>query len=118
MSKKGNLIDENGNGLIAIRVHSETKLRVESLLKKANNKQIGRKVKPDELIRLALDLVTDKQIDTLKENSLTNLDRKKYLFQKYKENHGNVNWDDFEGFQMTPEWPRFLKMHSTFENLV
>ncbi len=107
--------NENVTNLISVRLHPPTKDLIDRLLKEANDKAMGRKVKPDELIKLALGLVTDRHLQELKKSSLTNADRKKYLFQKYREKNAEASWDDFEGFTMTSDWPKFLKEHSGFE---
>ncbi|MGE4233116.1 MAG: hypothetical protein AB7F43_07285 [Bacteriovoracia bacterium] len=113
--KEAKMENENVTNLISVRLHPPTKDLIDRLLKEANDKAMGRKVKPDELIKLALGLVTDRHLQELKKSSLTNADRKKYLFQKYREKNVEASWDDFEGFTMTSDWPKFLKEHNGFE---
>jgi Rps23 Pro-64 3,4-dihydroxylase Tpa1-like proline 4-hydroxylase len=89
------------NKLKSTRVHLETQRKAERLLAVANKKRIGRKVKVDQLLNIALDLVTEGHLKSLQEQSLTNEDRKEILRQKYIEIHGQISHDEFLGFLMS-----------------
>lgn len=102
----------------AVRVSLDTKAKIKIILDDANKKKRGRKVKPDDLIQILLPLVTEKHIKILRKQSLSNTDRKLYLFDKYKEVNPNATRDEWEGFQMSSDWMRFLKEHGDFEKAV
>ena len=65
-----------------IRVKRETRKRIAAELARMNKKDFGRKIRPDDLINLALALVTQAHRDQLQSSSLSNADR---LEQKYRE---------------------------------
>lgn len=94
--------------LKSIRVQLETQKKADRLLSVANKKRLGRKVKVDHLLNLALDLVTDAHLQSLQEQSLTNEDRKELLRQKYIETRGPISRDEFTGFMLTPAFPDFM----------
>ena len=96
------------NKLKSIRVQLETQRKAERLLAVANKKSIGRKVKVDQLLNIALDLVTELHLHSLQEQSLTNEDRKELLRQKYIESRGPISRDEFTGFMMTAAFHEFL----------
>ena len=96
------------NKLKSIRVQLETQRKAERLLAVANKKRIGRKVKVDQLLNIALDLVTERHLQSLQEQSLTNEDRKELLRQKYIESRGQISKDEFTGFMMTAAFLEFM----------
>jgi hypothetical protein len=98
---------------VSLRVGHETKTKTDRKLEVANKKRCGRKIKADELLNLALDLVTEEHIKQLQEASLTNEDRRELLRQQYIETHGTISRDQFLGFMMTVEFQNFLKEHNS-----
>ena len=82
-SKTTKIAAKQINKLKSIRVQLETQRKAERLLAVANKKRFGRKIKVDQLLNLALDLVCESQLHSLQELSLTNEDRKEILRQKY-----------------------------------
>ena len=74
-----------------------------------NKKEIGRKVRVDALLDLALNLVTAEHIKMLQDHSLTNEDRKEILRQQYVATRGPISKDEFTGFMMTAAFYEFLK---------
>lgn len=106
-----NIENKNTKGWVTLRIKKETKTISEDILKKANDKKTGKKVKPDDLIHFALGLVTTEHIKTIQKRSITHSDRKAALYQLYIQESGQSTWDDFEGFTMTPDWLKFLKKH-------
>jgi hypothetical protein len=93
---------------VSIRVSSETRKLAEGILKTANEKETGRKIKLDEVLQTGLALVQQEHIKTLQENSLTNEDRKEILRQRYISIRGPISKDEFTGFMMTAEFAEFL----------
>jgi hypothetical protein len=105
------------NKLKSIRVQLETHRKAERLLAVANKKKFGRKVKVDQLLNIALDLVTDRHLESLQERSLTNEDRKELLRQKYIETRGNISRDEFTGFMMSADFATFLTEQDQASNV-
>ena len=85
----------------AIRIRFETQKRAVQILQAVNKKELGRKVKVDSLIELALSLVNDEHIKVLQQKSFTNEDRKELLRQKYISERGPISRDELVGFMLT-----------------
>lgn len=81
-------------------------------LKEINAKDSGRNLKLDEMLSVALDKLTDADVQMLRERSLSPSDRQKILRQKYSEIHGPVTPEEFIDFTMTPAYSDFLREHS------
>lgn len=60
---------------VAVRIRHKTKSRLEQLLKQANKDRLGKKVKVDDLILFALDLLTDQHLAEICSKTLSNKDR-------------------------------------------
>lgn len=103
--------------LKSIRVSVECQKKAEKILALANKKKIGRTVKFDQALSIALDLLTDEHIKRLQEQSLTNEDRKELLRQKWTELYGPVSKDAFTGIMMTKEFSEFLNAPAVNEPL-
>lgn len=94
------------------RINTESLKKASKLLIKANSKKLGRKIKFDDLVSLALDLVTDEHISLLQNQTLKFEDRQELLRQKYIKMYGQISKDDFIGFMMTESYFDFLKTQS------
>ncbi|PWU19423.1 MAG: hypothetical protein C5B49_05765 [Bdellovibrio sp.] len=105
MSKQKN---KNATKYASVRIKADSRGQAAALLIAANKKTYGRKVKLDELIELALSLVTSDHIKLLQSRSLTNEDKKEMLRQKYVEVRGPISRDEFTGFMMTSDFQSFL----------
>lgn len=99
-----------------IRISNETKMQCSRIAKVANQKKLGRKVKIDEVLKLALSLITDAEIKKLQNSSLSNEDRKEQLRQMYIKKIGAISKDEFIGFIMKPEFLNFINTNSDQEN--
>lgn len=80
-----------------IRVKRDTRRLIEKELAKANKKECGRKIKADDLLRLALSLLGQEHIKSLQEASLSNADRLDVEYREYIKKHGTVTKDAFLG---------------------
>lgn len=100
----------------SIRINPEVQKKAEKLLLSANKKKAGRKIKVDQLLNLALDLVSDEHIKRLQDQSLSNEDRKEQLRQRYIEMRGPITCDEFTGFMLTKEFSGFLVEQSQTAN--
>ena len=80
-----------------VRIKLQTRSKLDELLKRANKNQLGRKVKPDDLICCALDLLDSKHLEEVRDNLLTNRDRFDLLFRQIQKSNRNLNRDQFIG---------------------
>jgi hypothetical protein len=101
-----------GKQLKSIRISSLTQKKLEKILCAANKKKFGRKIKAEHVLALALDLVAERDILLLQENSLSNEDRTEQLRQLYISKHGPTTRDSWLGFMMTSDFHKFLQEHS------
>ena len=71
--------------LKSIRISLENQKKAERFLALANKKKIGRAIKIDQVLGIALDLLTEEHAKKLQDQSLSNEDRKEILRQKWAE---------------------------------
>jgi len=95
----------------SVRINFEIQKKAERILLLANKKKVGRRVKIDHLLSLALDLVSEEDIKKLQNQSLTNEDRKEILRLKWVALNGPISKDEFTGFMMTEEYFNFVSAH-------
>jgi len=109
MNSKSNKVENrNASRARSIRINLENQKKAKKLLNLANSKKAGRKVKFDQLLDLALELVKEEHIKILQTQTLKNEDRQEILRQKYIEMYGQISKDEFIGFTMTPAYVEFL----------
>lgn len=96
----------------SVRISLENQKKAEKVLALANKKKLGRKVKLDHVLAIALELLTDEHIRKLQDQSLSNEDRKEQLRQRYIEARGPISRDEFTGFMLTKEFFEFLAVQS------
>ena len=92
----------------SVRINLENQKKAEKILAAANKKKLGRKVKLDHVLTIALELLTDEHIRKLQDQSLSNEDRKEQLRQRYIIARGPISRDEFTGFMLTKEFFEFL----------
>lgn len=104
---------ENKNVTIgkSIRIGLDVQKKAKKILSIANTKKTGRKVKIDQVLNVALDLMKEEHIKKLQDQTLTNEDRKEILRQKYISINGPISKDEFIGFMMSEAYVDFLKSH-------
>ena len=103
--------------LKSIRISLENQKMVEKILVIANKKKLGRKIKFDQLLSLAVDILTEEHIKKLQDQSLSNEDRKENLRQKWSELHGPVSKETFTGVMMKAEFFDFLREQAASANV-
>lgn len=81
----------------SLRVRRDTRKRVLAELARANKKDFGRRVRTDELIALAISLITPTHISKLQDASLSNADRLEADFRAYVAKNGPIAKDDYLG---------------------
>jgi len=91
----------------SIRITSETKSAAEKILKIANNKKAGRKIKLDEILQLAIQSLDDSHIKELQNSSLSNEDHTEFMRQYYIDTRGKIGRDQFLGFLISNDFPAF-----------
>lgn len=92
----------------SVRISIENQKKADKVLAVANKKKLGRKIKLDHILAIALDLVTEEHIRMMQDQSLSNEDRKEQLRQRYIEARGPISRDEFTGFMLTKEFFEFL----------
>lgn len=92
----------------SVRINPENQRKAEKILAIANKKKLGRKIKLDQVLAIAFDLVTDEHIRKMQDQSLSNEDRKEQLRQRYIIARGPISRDEFTGFMLTKEFFEFL----------
>lgn len=95
----------------SIRIRKAEHEVIDAIMKKANNKNIGKKIVPSDLLAILLRSVSDNQIKQLQLSSVRHTDRKKLYREIYVEKHGATTDDEFEGFVMSSDFPKFKKEH-------
>ncbi len=96
----------------SIRISRETQKKLDCILVLVNKKTIGRKIRPDQLLSLAIELVVEEHVKILQEQSMTNEDRMEVLRRRYSELHGPMSKDAFLGVMLSPEFQTFLSEQS------
>lgn len=89
----------------SIRVRKDTRKRVLTELARINKKDFGKNVRADELIALAVSLVTSEHIVKLQEGSLSNSDRLERDYRTYVAQHGHIAKDEYLGKRLNGEIP-------------
>ncbi len=104
---------QNDTKRTTIRVRESIKVGALAKLKEINRKDIGRALKLDDLFELAISRLTEADVKTLQEKSLSNEDRREILRQKYIAVRGPISRDSFLGFIISPEFQNFLNEQSS-----
>lgn len=84
-----------------IRVKRETRKRILAELAKLNKKDFGRRIRMDDLISLALSLITSEHRQQLQDASLSNADKMERMFREYAKANPGVSRDQFIGTLLT-----------------
>lgn len=95
----------------SIRIRKAEHEIIDTIIKKANNKSIGKKIVPSDLLSILLRNVSDNQIKQLQLSSVRHTDRKKLYREIYVKKHGITTDDEFEGFVMSSDFSKFKKEH-------
>jgi hypothetical protein len=86
-----------------VRLHASTKEKIDSLLDRANNKSFGRKVKVNDIIDMSIDLISDRHLKSLQENSLSNGDRLEMLLKSVSDANPSMSKDELIGLLLQGE---------------
>jgi hypothetical protein len=80
---------------IPIRIHKTTAKQLHNITSKCNKKSYGRKVKANDIILAALDLLTDEHLEKIRQSTYSSSDQLEIEFKNYCKNHGPVTKDEF-----------------------
>ncbi len=80
----------------------ETRKKLILELTKANKKDFGRRIKPDDLLSVALSLIEAHHIKELQEKSLSNADRLDRDYRSYVQKNGPISKDEYLGLLLSP----------------
>jgi hypothetical protein len=94
---------KKGTSYAALRVRRELKRQIEVDLERINKKDLGRRVRAEDYLALALKLVTPQHLEELRETSLTNADRLERDFRAYVAEHGSIPRDEYLGKRLSGE---------------
>lgn len=101
---KANKTKQGSAPTVGLRVKRETKKRIQTELAKINKKDFGKKVRCDEVIGIALSLLTDRHIKELQDGSMTNADRLELRYREHVRKHGPTTKDAFLGALLASEF--------------
>ena len=110
-SKKTKSKSKNKNKTKSVSIGEQVELKLKNILVTANANKKMRKVKPDMVFNLVLDLVNESHIKTLQELLVTPDDRKEQMRQFYIETRGPISKLEYTGFTMKREYFEFLEQY-------
>ena len=90
---------------VPIRISKPTARHLRSILTKCNRKAHGRRVKADDIIKLAIDQMSDSDFEKIKLSTYSSQGRLEIEFKKYCQQHGNVSKDEFLSLLLTKGLP-------------
>lgn len=82
---------------IPVRICSESKNKIDTILDRMNKERIGRKVKADDLISVSIDLLTDAHLEQISTKLLSNKERLEILFRQISKTKRGMNREEFLG---------------------
>ena len=112
-TKVSKVRNQNEAKRTTIRVRETTKVCALAKLKEINRKDFGRALKLDDLFDLAVCRLTEEDVKTLREKSLSNEDRREILRQNYIAKRGPISKDAFLGLILSPDFQSFLGEQSS-----
>lgn len=101
----------------SVRLKTETIEKGERWADIANEKKAGSKIKLDQVINLALGLLTSEHIKKLQADSLKGSDLQEIMRQKYIKQFGDISKEDYLAFTTTSAYAEFLVSQSSLINL-
>ncbi len=86
-----------------IRVRVETRKKILQEVAKVNKKDFGKRIRAEDVIALAMSLLTPKHIETLQDASLSNADRFEQEYRSYIAANGHISKDAYLGKRLRGE---------------
>jgi hypothetical protein len=87
----------------AIRVRVETRKKIIQEVARANKKDFGKRIRPEDVIALAMSLLTPGHVQTLQESSLSNADKLEKEYRNYIGKNGHISKDAYLGKRLSGE---------------
>lgn len=113
VTKKSNAKAKNKS----VRISVATSEKAERWIELANEKKAGSKIKLDQILNLAMDLLTPEHIKKLQTDSLKGSDLQELMRQKYIKQFGNISKEDYIAFTTTSAYAEFLVSQKSMVNL-
>lgn len=110
-TKKTKSKNKNNSKSKSVRIGEQVEAKLKNILHAANADKKMRKVKPDMVFNLVLDMVKESHIKTLQELLMTPDDRKELMRQFYIETRGPISKLEYTGFTMKREYFEFLEQY-------
>lgn len=101
----------------SVRISTDTFEKADRWVDLANEKKAGCKIKLDQILNLALGLLTSDHIKKLQSDSLKGSDLQEIMRQKYIKQFGNILKEDYIAFTTTSAYVEFLVSQSSINNL-
>lgn len=96
-NQKSNKNNKKVNPDRNLRVTHSTQAKVQEILKIVNKKDLGRRIKADDVVAFAVGLLTEKHFETLKRESLSHHDRFTELYKSYCKANDEISENEFMG---------------------
>lgn len=95
-----------------LRIKPELKNKINADLAKVNKKKLGKKLKTDDYLELAISLIKSEHLKQLQEASLSHFDRLELNYLEYNKKHSNVSKDAYLGILLSGK----IKIESATES--
>ncbi len=92
----------------SVRIGVRTFEKADRWVNLANEKKVGSKIKIDQVLNLALDLLTSEHVKKLQTESLKGSDLQEIMRQKYIRQYGNISKEEYIAFTTTSAYADFL----------
>ena len=90
----------------SVRVKTETRDRVLAVVDRLNEKELGRKVIPDDVIALAVTLLKSEHLEQIQGATLSNFDRLESDYREFVRKNPGVSKDEYLGKRISGEITR------------
>lgn len=87
----------------SVRVKTETRDRVLAVVDRLNEKELGRKVIPDDVLAIAVTLLKSEHLEQIQSATLSNFDRLERDYRDYARSHAGISKDEYLGKLLTGE---------------
>lgn len=101
----------------SVRISIDTFEKADRWVEIANEKKAGCKIKLDQVLNLALGLLTSDHIKKLQSDSLKGSDLQEIMRQKYIKQFGNISKEDYIAFTTTSAYAEFLVAQNSVPSL-
>lgn len=87
----------------SVRVKTETRDRVLAVVDRLNEKELGRKVIPDDVLAIAVTLLKAEHLEQIQMATLSNFDRLESDYREFVRRNPGVSKDEYLGKLLTGE---------------